>query len=131
MRTIAILAAVLLTTACITNKTTYTVDESGNPVISVERENFMRVGQSVQITEYDGEKVTVTQLSWADAMSDQLTEAWESLNKTARYAIIGAGVGAVAGSPGLGALLGAGGSQVEDAVRGEEIVEEAVEGVVE
>ena len=134
MKARALVAIVaLVATACVSTKTTYQIDEHGRPVVTIERSNFMRVGQGLTKVSTDGSIAILSQLASEDAMSEQLKAAWSDLNRTAQLVVIGTVLGSVVGQPVLGGVAGGVGSEIEKAVSGDEgeAVGEAAEAAAE
>ena len=92
---------VLVLVGCISTVTTYSLDEAGNPVITTENHNLLRVGTTAQVTTYDPQTgaVAISQVLAADEMSGNLDSAWSRLMEVAQYALAAAGISAAAGGP--------------------------------
>jgi len=97
---LAILGLLVLV-GCISTTTSYTLDEAGNPVITTENHNLLRVGTTAQVTTYDPETgaIAISQVLAADEMSGNLGDAWSRLMEVAQYALAAAGISAAAGGP--------------------------------
>ena len=101
-------------------KTTYTLDETGEPKIVVESYNFMRVHQGTQVATFDPDgNLAIVQVAIDDEMSKTLGASWSDLMGVAKYALGGAAIAAAAGGPTTpaavaGGLLGAAKNALSD-----------------
>jgi hypothetical protein len=107
------LALILAALCACVNTETVILDDDGNPVAYTKRENFMRVGQGIVWIDITDEKVELSQIASEDAASEQLKQMWKTLNTTAQYFIVGAGIGAAVGQPAAGGAAGAIAAQIQ------------------
>jgi len=101
---------VLVLVGCISTVTIYSLDEAGNPVITTENHNLLRVGTTAQVTTYDPQTgaIAISQVLAADEMSGNLEGAWSRLMEVAQYALAAAGISAAAGGPTTPAAIAGG-----------------------